>query len=57
MKIKGIFSVIARLMILFYGMACFVFEWRNPTANKLATMREFYSVVTFKKLDKYQPRP
>jgi hypothetical protein len=39
---------------LYMWVAWIVFSWRNPTANEMSFVRDFPSVVTFQKLDKYQ---
>ena len=46
--------VILIAVILSYGFAAQVFMWRNPTANGMSFVRDFESIVLFKKLDKYQ---
>ena len=50
----------ALLVLLFYacviyaGIAFTVFQWRNPTANRLSFFRDFGAVMTFEKMAKYQ---
>lgn len=51
------------LMLLFWacmiyaGVAFTVFQWRNPTANRLSFYRDFSAVMRFEKLAKYQGTP
>jgi hypothetical protein len=32
-----------------------IFQWRNPLANEMSFFRDFKEVITFKKMEKYQP--
>jgi hypothetical protein len=51
------------LMLLFWaamiygGIAFTVFQWRNPTANKMSFWRDFGAVMKYEKLAKYQGTP
>lgn len=42
------------LFFLYMAFATFVFEWRNPKANRMSLVREFTHVVKFEKMEKYQ---
>lgn len=46
--------VVIPLGLLYLAVAANVWAWRNPKANQMTVWREFGSVVTFKKLEKYQ---
>jgi hypothetical protein len=51
---KNILALLFLTVMLYVGIASTVFQWRNPTANQMSFWRDFSSVMTFKKLDKYQ---
>lgn len=38
----------------YVSLAFSVFQYRNPTANQMSFYRDFESVISFQKLDKYQ---
>lgn len=42
------------LALCYWALASFVFEWRNPKANRLSLVRDFVHVVKFEKMEKYQ---
>ncbi len=46
------FALMAGLLYLL--IAWTIFQWRNPTANEMSFLRDFPSVVLFKKLPEYQ---
>jgi hypothetical protein len=50
-------ALLALIAIPYIAIAGIAWEWRNPTANKMTFWTEFPSVVTFKKLPKYQGQP
>ncbi len=45
---------ISAIVLLFILVSWHVFQWRNPTCNESAFVRNFYEVVTFQILDEYQ---
>lgn len=45
---------VAFVLIIYLGFAAAIFEWRNPTANRMTLFRELPAVLTFQKLDRYQ---
>lgn len=48
-------GVIAILVSMTYtGVAWSVFRWRNPTANDMSFYRDWWSVVTWKRIEGYQ---
>jgi hypothetical protein len=49
-----VFLPILTVVIMYIGIACGVFEWRNPLCNEMAFFRHFQSVITFKQLPQYQ---
>lgn len=54
---KALKSVLVSALYLFMayaGIAFTVFQWRNPTANRLSFYRDFSAVIRFEKLAKYQ---
>ncbi len=51
------FAAIALWILFAYAGAAFmVFQYRNPLANQMSFYRDFGSVMTLEKLDKYQHR-
>ena len=50
----NIFGVSFCIAVLYVVIACAVFEFRNPLANRMAVFRDFTDVMQFNKLDKYQ---
>jgi hypothetical protein len=42
------------LLGTYWATAAFCFQWRNPKANSVQLIREFPSVITFQRLDRYQ---
>lgn len=40
---------------LFFGIINTIFMYKNPLANQTVIFSDFDSVITFQKLDKYQP--
>ena len=40
--------------LLYYSLAATVFEYRNPKANRSVLISHFWSVLTWKKLDRFQ---
>ena len=53
-KEKVIYGVIFSI-VLYMNIAWFIFAWRNPLCNEIAFFKHFVSVMSFEKLDKYQP--
>jgi hypothetical protein len=41
--------------LLYWTIATAVFLYNNPTANSMAGVREFKDVMSFRKLERYQP--
>lgn len=41
-------------LVIYCAVAFTVFQWRNPTANKLSFWRDFGAVMKYEKLAKYQ---
>lgn len=52
---KTAFLIIFIFPIGYLAVACAVFEWQNPKANRMFLFRDFHEVLTFQKLDTYQP--
>ncbi len=42
------------IILWYYAIAVFAFQWRNPLANSVTTFKEFKAVITWKKLPDYQ---
>ena len=47
-------QIILLIIFTYCGIAMIVFEYRNPLSNDLAFIRDFKSVMTFKRLPQYQ---
>jgi hypothetical protein len=41
-------------VFLYVGIAWAAFQWRNPTSNQMSFYRDFWSVITWEQMDKYQ---
>ncbi len=52
--IKTIAYVVFVSILLYLVVACAVFQWRNPKANRMSLLRHFGKVVTFEKMEEYQ---
>lgn len=58
MKFRTPFLTIVFYAVIVYGGVAFtVFQWRNPTANKMSFWRDFGAVMRYEKLAKYQGQP
>lgn len=42
------------LFLIYYSIAGFVFDARNPTANNISKITHFMDVIKFNKLEKFQ---
>ena len=47
-------QVIWLLVLLYWSIATFAWQWRNPTANPLTGIRYIGNVIAFDKLDDFQ---
>ena len=55
-KLYEILICILTIISIYLGIVSFIFSYRNPLANRASIFRDFNSVMTFEKLDKYQPK-
>lgn len=51
---EPILAVIYLLAFFYIAIACTVWEFRNPKANKTTLLTEFKHVICFEKLPRYQ---
>ena len=51
---KSLIPYFVLLMLIYTSIACFIFELRNPTANRIQLIVHIVDVYTLKKLDKFQ---
>ena len=54
MKLKYLARLFAALAFFYLIVASAAWQVRNPTANEMTMVTEFRSLVTFKKLAKFQ---
>lgn len=47
--------LITLITVIYLSIAFAVFQWKNPLSNEMSFYRDFKSVITMQKLDKYQP--
>ncbi len=48
-------NTISIVVIVYLMINWGIFQWRNPLANEMSFFRDFKEVITFKKMEKYQP--
>ncbi len=46
--------IIAIAVVLYFGVAAFVFQWRNPGCNTAGVVKNMGSVLRFECLPQYQ---
>ena len=44
------------LLLLYWGAAAIVFEFRHPMANRMVLVTHVWSVLTFSTVAEFQPR-
>jgi hypothetical protein len=55
MKLRHhILAGLAIVALGYFGIACIVFQFRNPTANQAACWREIGAVLRFERVERYQ---
>jgi hypothetical protein len=52
--IQGVGAALAIGAILYLIVAAFVFDWRNPKANKLAKFQHLGAMLSFEKVEAFQ---
>lgn len=51
---ENLLSVVYILAFTWIALACTIWEFRNPKANKTTLLTEFKHVIRFEKLPRYQ---
>lgn len=48
--------ILGTIIVLYIGLASMVWGFRNPLANRYTVYTYFPEMITFQKLDKFQPK-
>jgi len=52
----SLLKILLMVFLFYVFFAWTVFQWRNPLSNEMSLYRNFIEVVSWEKMQEYQPR-